>query len=136
MIGFPDLRAFCRPPMGVPVEFADVSTYPDGQAVCGLFDRPVQMVHRRSGSWGDRNRQSHNCACRSMLSPPCRKASDLILITDAGLITEWRVNQPTAEADGAFLVYDLERTATPSGRADKQPAPTTGKVCRERRARR
>ena len=107
-----DLRAFCRPPIGVPVSFAGVSTYPDdGSPVCGIFERPVGFKLLGEGIGGAES------AVPTLLLPcnafsPMPQAGDEVSITSAlnGAETTWRVNQPSQEDDGAFLLYDLQAT--------------------------
>lgn len=109
MLGARDLRAFCRPPMGVPVAFAGVSTYPDGQQVCGLFDRPIQIREAYQDGGGIQSAGSELRLPFDAFSP-MPQSGDQVLVTDNGLTTTYEVDAPTAEDDGAFLVYELHGT--------------------------
>jgi hypothetical protein len=103
MVGERDLRAFCRPPMGVPVTFADVSTYNDGEPVRGLFDRSMQFKLQGEGIGGAQ------VALPELRLPfnafdPMPDAGDSITVDGTG----YTVYPPTAEDDGAFLCYELK----------------------------
>ena len=96
-----DLRAFCRA-MGVPVVFGTVSSYPDGQPVLGLLDTPMQIKLGESGIGGV------EATIPELRLPfnaftPMPGSGDTLLV--AG--TAYTVNEPTAEDDGAFLLYEL-----------------------------
>ncbi len=118
MIGSRNLRAFCRPPMGVPVTFAGVSTYSDGDAVCGLFDRPGSVSlaeHGTAGIVGD--------------SPELRLPfnafevmpgdGDILTVTDEGVATDYTVSAPDSEDDGGFFVYKLYAPGTDAEDGDE-----------------
>lgn len=106
MIGERNLRAFCRPPQGVPVVFAGVSTYADGDTVCGLFDQSSGI------DFGDRGSAGVAAEHPTLTLPfnaftPMPKSRDTVTLNG----TDYKVQQPTAEDDGAFLVYPLMRLA-------------------------
>ncbi len=103
MLGARDLRAFCRPPMGVAVAFAGVSSYPDdGTLVCGLFDRPMDSSPEYGTTVANPElRLPHNA-----FSPMPRDGST-ITVTDDGIATQYLTGTPTAEEDGAFFAYQL-----------------------------
>lgn len=104
MIGERTLRAFCRPPQGVPVVFAGVSTYPDGDTVCGLFDASSSIGFGDRGTAGiESERPELRLPCNAFTTMP--KARDTVTVNG----TSYRVEQPYAEDDGAFLVYGLMR---------------------------
>ena len=103
MVGTRDLRAFCRPPMGVPVACAGVSTYADDSSpVCGLFDRPMDS----STGYG-------TTVANPELRLPCSafhpmpKDGTVVTVTDEGIATDYITGTPTAEDDGAFFAYQL-----------------------------
>lgn len=105
MLGERDLRAFCRPPMGVPVTFAGVSTYPDGEPVFGLFDRSQQFQLAEAGIGGAQ------VALPELRLPfnafdPMPDVLDVVTVEG----TEYSVNPSTAEDDGAFVCYQLKAT--------------------------
>ena len=105
MRGAADLRAFCRPPGGVPVVFNGTSTYPDGQLVCGIFDRPVQMKLMGEGIGGA------EVALPELRLPfnafdPMPSARDTVTVDGV----DYTVYPPTTEDDGAFLCYELKAT--------------------------
>lgn len=107
MIGAADLRAFCRPPMGVPVAFAGVSTYADdGSAICGLLDRPGKVALRGSGTAGLESAAPElRLPCDAFTPMPT--GGDVVTITDRGVTTSYELGVPEPEDDGAFLVYAL-----------------------------
>ena len=113
MLGARDLRAFCRPPNGVAVAFAGVSTYPDdGTPVCGLFDRTVTDDLSFGGGAGvtashPELRLPYNAFA------PMPGDNDSITVIDDGVSTPYLTGAPTAEDDGAFLAYQLR--ALPGG---------------------
>lgn len=91
--------------MGVPVTFQGVSTYPDGQPVCGLFDRPVEMKLMDAGSAGvETAAPTLDLPFNAFRTMP--GSGDAVTVE--GVV--YTVNQPTAVNDGAFLRYELFRT--------------------------
>lgn len=104
VFGVRDLRAMCRPPMGVPVTFNGVSAYPDdGTPICGLYDRSIQLKLMDMGIGGMESALPELRLPFNAFSPmPTAGASVLV----AGI--PYTVNQPTAEDDGAFLCYSLK----------------------------
>ena len=110
-MGARDLRAFCRPPMGVPVAFAGVSTYPDGSLVCGLFDRPIAEQLGYQGTSGVMS-AAPELRLPSGTFQPMPDDGDVITVTDDGAVTRYTVGSPGAEDDGAFLVYTLYLAGT------------------------
>jgi hypothetical protein len=117
VIGERNLRAFCRPPMGVPVSFAGVSKYSDDDSlICGLFDRPQSI------DLGERNAAGMQAAKPTIRIPfnafdPMPNSGDLITVTELRTPTDYTVDPSTAEDDGAFRVYDLFRVT--DGDADE-----------------
>jgi hypothetical protein len=100
VFGARHLRALCS--TGVAVSFQGTSSYADGVPVKGLFDRPVQMKFQEGGTGGVET------ACPELRLPfnafnPMPQSGDELLVGGTG----YKVNQPTAEDDGAFLVYEL-----------------------------
>lgn len=91
--------------MGVGVSFNDVSSYPDGSEICGLFDRPIQM---KLGDAGIAGVESASPELRLPFDTfdPMPQSGDVITVDGV----QYEVNQPTAEDDGAFLVYELYRS--------------------------
>ena len=92
--------------MGVPVVFAGVSTYPDGDTVCGLFDKPSNI------GFGDRGTAGIESQRPELRLPfnafdPMPRAKDIVTVDG----TDYRCNQPTDEDDGGFVVYPLMRIA-------------------------
>lgn len=114
MMGVRDLRAFCREPMGVPVAFAGASTYTDdGSPVCGLFDRAISDQFGYQGTAGV---QSAEPQLRLPLNafPVMPTSGDVLTVNDGGVVTPYAVSGPTAQSDGAFLVYDLHLAGLPT----------------------
>jgi hypothetical protein len=103
MVGARDLRAFCRPPQGVPVVFNGTSTYTDGDRVYGIFDRPVQIKLMGEGIGGG------EVAAPELRLPfnafnPMPTSRDTLTVNG----TDYTVYPPTTEDDGAFLCYELK----------------------------
>ena len=99
------LRAFCRPPMGVPVSFGGVSTYADdGSPICGLFDRPQSMGLQEQGAGGVVAPASELRLPYNAFDP---MPDDGDTVTVAGY--DYLCGAPTAEDDGGFLCYALEQ---------------------------
>ncbi len=108
MMGFRDLRAFCRPPMGVPVSFAGVSAYADdGSPTAGLFDRPVAFRLADSGVGGIENAAPELRLPRNAFNP-MPQSGDTVTVNDpdTGPAT-YTVSPPQQEEDGAIFVYEL-----------------------------
>ena len=92
--------------MGVPVSFQGVSTYPDGDPVCGLFDRPGSISLGSGGSAGIAGTDTElRIPCNAFAIMPTE--GDIVTLTDEGVSTNYQVNAPEPEDDGAFLVYKL-----------------------------
>ena len=103
--GAGDLRALCS--TGVPVSFRGVALYPDtGQPIRGLFDRPVSMKLSDSGTGGVETAAPELRLPFNTFSPMPQNGDEVLV--DG---TAYTVNQPTAEDDGAFLVYELYATS-------------------------
>ena len=101
-----DLRALFRQ-MGLPVSFEGVSTYSDnGEPIKGMLDRPVQMKLGESG-----------IGAAEIDLPELRLPFDAFdtmprsrdIVTVDG--TQYKVDAPTAEDDGAIVCYALRRTS-------------------------
>ena len=104
--GASDLRAFCRP-MGVPVSFGGVSTYPDdGSPIQGLFDRPIGSKLAEDGIGGVESAVPELRLPYNAFSP-MPQSGDTVTVDG----TTYTVDQPTAEDDGAILCYALFVTA-------------------------
>jgi hypothetical protein len=104
IFGVRDLRAFCRP-MGVPVSFGGVTTYPDGEEIRGLFDRPQQIKLMDEGIGG------MEIALPELRLPynafnPMPQANAVITVDG----TVYTVSPATAEDDGGFFCYQLHLT--------------------------
>lgn len=104
IFGERDLRALNRD-MGSPVSFEGVSKYPDGATVKGLFDRPVSFGLMSGGIGGV---EVAKPTIRLPFNAFARMPQDGDTITIDG--TEYTVNQPTEEDDGAIFCYDLRVT--------------------------
>lgn len=104
-MGERDLRAFCRPPMGVPVAFAGVSTYPDGTPVYGNFDKSSVIGFGDGGTAGIESGRPELRLPFNAFSP-MPQSGDTITVED----TDWVCDQPYDEDDGAFQVYALMRS--------------------------
>jgi hypothetical protein len=95
--------------MGVLVSFAGVSKYSDdGSAIRGLFDRPQSL------DLGERGAAGMQAAAPELRLPfdafsPMPNAGDIVTVTDLGVSTDYTVDPPTAEDDGAFQCYRLLR---------------------------
>jgi len=111
VIGSRNLRAFCRPPMGVPVTFAGVSTYPDGDAVCGVFDTPSSVSLGERGSAGIVG-DSPELRLPFNAFETMPTDGDTITVTDEGVSTDYITSAPDKEDDGGFLVYKLYAQGT------------------------
>ena len=111
IFGGRDLRALCRQ-MGTPVSFAGVSIYPDGEAVKGMIDSPVQIKLLDQGIGGVETDLPELRLPFNAFKPMPRRG-DVVTVTDreTGLQTAYRVNAPTAEDDGAFLAYSLNEVS-------------------------
>ena len=115
MIGERELRVFCRPPMGVPVSFAGVSTYSDdGSAICGLFDRPQSI------ELGERGSAGMQAAAPTISLPidafdPMPNSGDTLTVTERGVATDYTTGVPTASDDGGLQIYDLYTVTDGSG---------------------
>ena len=113
MLGARELRAFCRPPAGVPVSFAGVSRYTDDNSlICGLLDQAMQI------KLGDHGLGGVSASLPELRLPfdaydPMPASGDVVTITtpETGATTDYQVDAPTAEDDGAFLCYQLLRTS-------------------------
>lgn len=101
IFGAKDLRGICQQ-MGVPVSFGGVATYSDGTPVMGIFDRPVQMKLTEMGVSGIASAMPSISLPFNAFSP--MPSSGDTLVVDG---TTYTVDPPTAEDDGAFLVYSL-----------------------------
>jgi hypothetical protein len=102
VFGQRDLRAFFRP-MGVPVAFGGVSTYPDdGSPVMGLLDTPLQIKLQDVGIGGAQVELPELRLPFNAFSP--MPASRDTVTVDG---TDYTVSAPTAEDDGAILCYQL-----------------------------
>ena len=89
--------------MGVPVSFSGVSTYPDGQPVYGLFDRPVTMKLEYQGTGGVETAIPElRLPFNAFATMPKRR--DIVTVDGVA----YTVNQPTQEDDGAILCYELK----------------------------
>ena len=102
-----ELRVFCRPPLGVPVEFMGVSTYPDdGTPICGVFDRPSSIGFGESGTAGIEQTDAR-------LTLPFNAFDTMPQSGDAISVDgkQYTCNQPYGEDDGMMLVYDLLEAA-------------------------
>jgi hypothetical protein len=102
VLGERDLRAFCRQPVGTPVTFGAVATYPDGQPVCGILDLPQQIKLAEAGIGGV------EAVVPELRLPfnafkPMPASGDTLTVAGQ----TFTVNEPTAEDDGAFLCYEL-----------------------------
>lgn len=100
VFGARDLRALCS--TGPRVSFRAVSTYADGAPIRGIVDRPVQMKLMDSGIGGIET------ATPELRIPfntwnPMPAEGDTVVVEGTG----YTVSSPTAEDDGAFLVYEL-----------------------------
>lgn len=104
VFGARDLRALCS--TGARVTFQSISKYEDGSPIRGLFDRAVQMKLEDSGIAGI---ESATPELRLPFNAfnPMPKSGDTLLVEGVA----YTVNQPTAEDDGAFLVYELYATS-------------------------
>lgn len=87
---------------GVPVSFRGVGTYGDGVPVRGLFDRAIQMKLEEGGIGGVET-ASPELRLPFNAFTPMPQDGDEVLVDG----TTYSVTQPTAEDDGAILVYDL-----------------------------
>ncbi len=97
----------CRPPMGVPVTFAGVSTYADdGTAICGIFDRPVTN-RLRDDNMGGTSVASPEVQLPYNAFSPMPRSGDTVTVDG----TDYQVNAPEARFDGAFQGYELMRVA-------------------------
>ena len=95
-----DLRALCR--TGAYVTFGGSSTYPDGEAVMGLYDRPSQFKFMDEGIGGvETAMPTLRLPFNAFNSMPT--ANDVVTVDGC----DYKVSPPTAEDDGAFLCYDL-----------------------------
>lgn len=106
MIGERNLRAFCRPPQGVPVVFAGVATYPDGDAVCGLFNQPSSIDMMDRGTAGVESAHPELQLPFNAFDP-MPHVKDIVNVGG----TDYRVGKSTTEDDGAFVIYPLMRVA-------------------------
>lgn len=105
VFGASDLRAFCR--QGSTVSFNGVSTYADdGSPIKGNFDRPTMIKLMESNFTGASVSLPTICLPFNAFSPMPR-ANDLILVDGE----PYAVETPTAEDDGAFLCYELQRAS-------------------------
>ncbi|HSU19910.1 MAG TPA: hypothetical protein VLI45_09235 [Acidobacteriaceae bacterium] len=102
VFGARDLRALCS--TGPRVSFRAVSTYPDGMPIHGLFDRPIQMKLMDSGIGGIESAKPELRLPFNTFNP-MPEDGDTVVVEGTG----YTVSTPTAEDDGAFLVYELYR---------------------------
>lgn len=90
--------------MGALVTFAGVSTYPDGVPIRGNLDRPMSIGMTDGGIGG-----------AQMSAPELRLPYNAFdPMPDAGDVLEidgvpYQVTTPTAEDDGAVLIYEVSR---------------------------
>ncbi len=108
--GAGDLRTLCRA-MGVAVSFAGVSSYPEGEPVQGLLDTP-QQIKLAEGGIGGVEALVPELRLPFNAFAPMPASGDTVTVTDlqTRVATTYTVNEPTAEDDGAFLVYELLET--------------------------
>jgi len=116
VIGSRNLRAFCRLPMGVLVTFAGMSTYPDGDDVCGLLDMPGSVSLAEHGSAGIVG-ESPELRLPFDAFATMPTDGDTITVTDEGVATDYITSAPESEDDGGFFVYKLyaQRTEAQDG---------------------
>lgn len=99
-----DLRAFCRPPLGVPVSFGGVTNYTDdGSQICGNFDRPVQ--YDLGGGGGGAENAKPELRLPFNAFDPMPANGDHIEVDGV----EYKTSHPREEDDGGFFVYELRQ---------------------------
>lgn len=89
--------------MGVPVSFEGVSTYPDGEPVRGLFERPMQLRLMEAGIGGAQ-------VALPTVTLPFNAFARMPAANDTLYVdgVAYTVCPPTAEDDGALLCYELQ----------------------------